>query len=255
MEGMFMIKISVNFDAKINFRWQHYRRRQLVSFNRGGSRTLEPEPEKMAYLVNKYGRNLSVQPFGYTVEMPENAVLALEYLAYANDTPSLEELDEIVKTGKTEIHRFVEKLGFNPDSNCEIGSLFSKVELHNDASFSLSLKDFPMVELHFKDRLDFIRFNAKEANAEFLGRVLRDEISEDEYEMLRGISVLGMKTQRKYMRLLSKGELAMDQLAKALFRAASSSYDRILWKRIVEWLRRNGYENYAGQIIVKKTLM
>ena len=249
-----MIKISVDFDAKINFRWQHYRLRQIVTFYRGKRHSLEPDPEKTAFLVNKYGRNLAVQPFGYTVEMPENAVLALEYLAYAKET-SFEELDEIVKTGKTEIHRFVEKLGFNPDSHCEVGSLFSKVELHNAASFWLSLKDFPMVELHFKGRMDFIRFNAKEVNAEFLGRVLRDEISEEEYEMLRGILFFGVKTQRKYVRLLSKGELTMDRLAKALFRAASSFRDRILWKGIAEWLRGNGYEKIAGQIIVKKTLI
>jgi len=251
-----VIKVSVNFDVKINFKWRYDRYRLLVSFKKGDRKVyLEPDPEKTAYLVNKYGRNLKVQPFGYTVDMPENAVLALEYLAYANESPSLEELDEIVETRRTEIHEFVEKLGFNPDFNCEIGSLFGTIDLHNAAPFSLSLRNFPMVTLYFKDRMDFIRFNVKEANAEFLGRVLRDEISADEREMLRGISLLGVKAQRKYMRLLSKGELAMDQLVKALFRAASSSRDEVVWKGIAEWFRENGFEKYAGQIIVKKTLM
>jgi hypothetical protein len=206
---------------------------QLVSFKEGDMKVyLEPDPEKTAYLVNKYGCNLTVQPCGCTVDMPENAVLALKYLAYANETPSLEELDEIVETGKTEIHKFVEKLGFDPGSNCEIGSLFGTIELHNVASISLSLQNLPIVTLRFKDVMHSIRFSGKEVNTEFLGRVLRDEISEDEHEMLRGILLLGEKAQRKYMRLLSNGELATDRLAKALFKAASSSRDEIVWKGI-----------------------
>ena len=73
--------------------------------------------------------------------------------------------------------------------------------------------------------------------------------------MLKGISILGEKAQRRQMRQLSNGELTKDRLARTLFRAASSSKDKRVWKRIADWLRRNGYEKYAGQIIVKKTLM
>ena len=249
-----MIKVSVEFDANINFKWLYYRPLIIVSFEDGDGRVyLRPDPEKTAYLVNKYGRILSVQPFGYTVELPENAVLALKYLSYVEGA-SLEELEEIVETGETEIQRFMKKLGFASE-NRKIEDLFSEVKLCEDASFSLSLKDFPTVELHFKDCVSFIRFNAKEVNPEFLGRVLRDKISEDEHEMLRGILLLSDKAQRKYMRLLSNGELTRERLVKALFRAASASRDKVVWKGIADWFRRNGCENYASQIIVKKTLM
>ena len=250
-----MIRISVNFDAKINFRWEHCRYRLIVSLREGGRKVyLEPNPEKTAYLINRYGCNLTVQAFGYTVELPENAVLALKYLSHVEETP-LEELDEIVKTGKTEIHKFMEKLGFNISSKRDLGSLFKPLEMDGGAAFSLSLSHFPLVFLRSKNHACSIRFNAKEVNGEFLRRVFRDEVSEDEYEMLRGISLLGEKAQRRQMWRLSDGELTKDKLAKTLFRAASSSKVKRVWGRIVEWLRRNGYEKYAGQIIVKKTLM
>jgi len=250
-----MIRISVKFDVKINFRWQYCRYRQIVLFREGDRKVyLEPDPEKTAYLANRYGCNLTVQPFGYMVDLPENAVLALKYLSHVEKAP-LEELDEIVETGKTKIHKFVEKLGFNVSLKCELGSLFRPLEMNGDATFSLSLSKFPLVFLHSKNHACSIWFNAKEANAEFLSRVLRNEVSEDEYEMLRGISLLGEKAQRRQMQRLSNGELTKDRLARTLFRAASSSKDKRVWKRIVEWLRRNGYEKYTGQIIVKKTLM
>jgi len=73
--------------------------------------------------------------------------------------------------------------------------------------------------------------------------------------MLRGISLLGEKAQERQMQRLSDGELTKGRLARTLFRAASSSKDKRVWKRIADWLRRNGYERYAGLIIVKKTLM
>ena len=250
-----VIRISVKFDAKVNFKWLYYRPRIIVSFREGDRKVyLEPDPEKTAYLVNRYGCNLTVQPFGYTVDLPENAVLALKYLSHVEEA-SLEELDEIVETGKTEIHKFVEKLGFNVSPKCEIGSLFRPIEMNRDAAFSLSLSKFPLVFLHSKNHVCSILFNAKEASTEFLSRVLRNEVSDDEYEMLRGISLLGEKAQRRQMQRLSNGELTKDRLAKTLFRAASTSKDKQVWKGIAEWLRRNGYERYAGQIIVKKTLM
>jgi len=109
--------------------------------------------------------------------------------------------------------------------------------------------------LYIKDETPPLNFMAEDVDPEFLGKVLRGEVSKEAYEMLRGIALLGERTQRKYIYLLSRAQLTLNGLAKALYRAAVSSRDRWTWERIVEWLRKNGYDEFAGEIVVRKTLL
>jgi len=208
--------------------------------------------EAVAYLVNKYGRVVRVLPFGYVAEVPANVVLAIKYLTKTSIAPLNEELDDIVRTGETEIHRFVRKLGFNPESGVE--NLFDTLQIHR-LSAALSLKEFPRLKLYVEDETPPLSFMAEDVDPEFLGKVLRDEVSKEAYEMLRGIALLGERTQRKYIDLLSRAQLTLNRLAKALCRAAVSSRDRWTWERIVEWLRKNGYDEFACEIVVRKTLL
>jgi len=201
--------------------------------------------EAVAYLVNKYGKVVRVLPFGYVAEVPANVALAIKYLAKTSVAPLNEELDDIVRTGETEIHRFVRKLGFNPESGVE--NLFDTLQI--------SLKEFPRLKLYVEDETPPLSFMAEDVDPEFLGKVLRDEVSKEAYEMLRGIALLGERTQRKYIDLLSRAQLTLNRLAKALCRAAVSSRDRWTWERIVEWLRKNGYDEFACEIVVRKTLL
>ena len=209
--------------------------------------------EAVAYLVNKYGRVVRVLPFGYIAEIPPNAALAIKYLAKTSIAPSNEELDDIVRTGETDIHRFVKRLGFNPEG-LSLKELFDTLQV-NRMSPSLSLKEFPVLTLHIDGEILPLRFRAEDIEPEFLGRVLRNNISKDEYEMLRGIALLGERTQRKYICLLSRAQLTLVKLAKTLYRATVSSRDDDCWKKIIEWFKRNGFQHYASEIVVKKTLL
>ena len=248
-----MIRISVKFDTKVNFKWMYYRPRIIVSFKRGSREVyLEPDPEKTAYLVNRYGCNLAAQPFGYTVDVPENVAVALLYLS-KTESASIEELERIAETGTTRIHEYASELGL--DENLSLDELFSEI---TRGIFELSLKHFPNVILTLyltPRRWVRINFRAEDVDTSFLRDLLNGGASKETVEMLVGISLLGLKTQTKYMSRLSHGRLTKEQLANALFRSALFTRDRIAWKSIVDWLRRNGYEKYAGQIIVKKTLM
>jgi len=209
---------------------------------------IEPDPEGMTYLLNKYAHNVEFIPFGFNVEVPENVVLALQYLDRFGQA-SNDELDEIVATGTTRIHEFVKNLGV--DLKLALDD-FPEEIVRGD--FRLSLRKFPALTLCLDDR-KFVCFKAEDIETCFLRNVLDGEASEEELEMLWGVSLLSERSQSRYMRLLSNGKLKMDGFAKALLRAASSSKDEVVWKGIAKWLRRNGYEGYAGQIIVKKTLM
>lgn len=209
--------------------------------------------EAVAYLVSKYGKVVKVLPFGYVAEVPANVALAIKYLAKVSIMPLNEELDDIVRTGETDIHRFVKRLGFNPEG-LSLKELFDTLQV-NGMFPSLSLKEFPVLTLHIDGEILPLRFRAEDIEPEFLGRVLRNNISKDEYEMLRGIALLGERTQRKYIDLLSRAQLTLDGLAKALYRAAVSSRDSVCWKKIIEWFKRNGFQHYASEIVVRKALL
>jgi len=60
--------------------------------------------------------------------------------------------------------------------------------------------------------------------------------------------------QRKYVALLSRGELSMDDVAKALLKSAVQAKDRHAWLTAIEWLKENGYTRQANEIVIRKTI-
>jgi hypothetical protein len=209
--------------------------------------------EEVAWLLNKYAEKIVISEYGYgyVADVPENAALALRYLAYIKKAPSKEELDDIVATGTTRLHKFARELGLNVEGRTMADLLNGDIETQR---FILTLKDFPTLSLMLKGEMLEVKFKADSVDISFLRRMLHDETCEGEVEMLGGISLLREKAQDKYMHLLTTGHLTMDGLAEGLCRSAVSSKDKCVWGRVAEWLKTNGYGEKSSEIIVKKTL-
>lgn len=213
-------------------------------------------PDLAAYLVNKYGRDIKIDQygFGYEVELSENAVLALLYMLHRHTAPSAEELDEVVAKGATKLHVVRKKINAY-EEDMTIDDLFRRDAVGK--SLNICFRDFPKLVLYNNSGKREIRveFDAEDVELKFLERALKGELSEDETKMLEGISLLKKGTQAKCMSLLSRGMLNMDNFAKTLHRAASSAKGREVWMPLVGWLEENGYDRIASEIVAKKILL
>jgi len=203
--------------------------------------------DEVSYLINRYSSKIEAVGYGYRAEMPENVAQATVYLTYTKRA-SREELEEIVKTGITRLHRFLESIGFLIEPFKNIPNSFEK------GGYSMSIVNFPTLALSHDGERIAVKLREGEVDTKFIKRLIEGGASEAEVEMLRGISLLKGKTQRKFLRTLSMGELSMEELASAMFRSAVSSRDEYQWKGVVKWLENNGYKERASEIIVKKTL-
>jgi hypothetical protein len=210
-----------------------------------------PSPDLAAYLVNKYAEKLLVSEYGlgYDAELPENAVMALEYLFIARKT-SVEELDWITASGRTKLHILREELGFPAD--VPVQDLFLKDI--SSKGFNLCFRDFPRLKLYSDGGSIRVEFNAETVEKAFLKRVLEGGLEEVERRMLCGITLLGREAQEKYTMLLSRGELSIDDVAKALLKSALQSKDKRVWLAAVDWLKANGYGRQAGEVVARKTV-
>ena len=211
-------------------------------------------PDLAAYLVNKYASRVVIEEygFGYIADLPEDAVLALRYLLFRRTPPSKEELDEMVARGTTDLHALRAKLGVY-EEGMPMHDLFLKDAVGKN--LNICFRDFPRLILYNNSGEGVrIEFDVRSASAEFLKRTLEGTLSEAEEKMLKGISFLQRNGQTKYMRLLSYGLLTVDDVAKALYRAASSAKKAEVWRPLAEWLRASGYSSMASEIIAKKTL-
>lgn len=208
--------------------------------------------EGLAYIMNKYSTGTSVSfsecGIGFLADLPKKAAVALEYLAFAN--PTNEKIDEIVVTGMTELHRFVGEIGFDVE-----GKMIHDIVVIEGKDFAIDLWDFPEVSLILRHSTGTevpLTFQAKGAE-KFLKRLVSGRVGEDEIEVLRGISILDSARRNKFIRQLSSQKLSKDSLARELHRLAILPKNKE-WKRILHWLRTNGYYTMVSEIIAKRTL-
>jgi len=246
------VKVFFNFRAKAFLS----RSRCYLLANIDGDLTEVRWPELAAYLVNKYSQSISIDEwgFGYIADLPENAVLALLYTTWRRSPPSKDELDEIVAKGTTRLHILRQELGAY-DEGMQVKDLFLKDAAGKN--LSLCFEGFPKLVLYGNNGgCDMcIEFGVENVTPDFLRRILNDELTQDEKEMLAGISLLQRSSQTKYMNLLSSGSLTRDRLAEALCRSANSTKEKQIWAPIVEWLKRNRYDRMASEIMINKTLV
>ena len=211
-----------------------------------------PRSDLAAYIVNKYAKQIRISEYGYgyEVDLPQNAVLALEYSFYA-EKASFDELDEIAASGRTRLHSLREELGF-PADGISIQDLFLKDA--GGKGFSLSLRGFPKLLLYADGGSVRVEFNAEAVDRKFLKRALHGGLEEAEVKMLRGITVLGKNAQAKYMQLLSERKLSVDEVAKAVLKSAVQAKNTGVWLAAADWLKANGYGKQASGVIAKKTI-
>ena len=207
-------------------------------------------PDAASYLINKYAREIHISEYGcgYEADLPENAFLALEYSTIAGKM-SFQELDSIVASGKTRLHALREELGF-PAEGLAVKDIFFKDIAGK--GFNLSLREFPSLLL-YSDGVR-VEFDAETAEKSFLKRALNGSLGEAERRMLRGITLLGRKAQKKYAKLLSEGKLSVEDVAKVLSKSSVQAKDKRVWLAAADWLRMNGYERQASEVVARKTV-
>lgn len=245
-----MVKVTVSFGAYAYGSNVQYRLYVTISTNEESVHFRTSFTDILTDLINRYGSNVKINGYGYEAEVPENVALAVWYLQHVQKPPQLKELDEIVEAGTTRLHSFLKEVEFpaKPDPVRHVLNLFER------GSYSVSITNFPTIELSNNDEGITVKFREGEVNTGFIKKLLKEEASELEVEMLKGISLLKEKAHKKVLRTLSLGELSMEKLAGAMFRSAVSSRDEHQWKGVVKWLENNGYKDRASEIVVKKTL-
>jgi len=245
-----MVKVVVSFGAYAYGSNVQYRLYVTISTNEESVHFRTSFADILTDLMNKYGSNIKINGYGYEAEVPKNVALAVWYLQHIQRPPHLKELDKIVEAETTRLHAFLKEAGFpaEPDPGVHVPKLFES------GVYSVGITRFPTIELSNNEEGITVRFSEGEVNTGLIRKLLKEEASELEVEMLKGISLLKEKAQRKFLRTLSQGELSMEKLAGAMFRSAVSSKDEHQWKGVVKWLENNGYKDRASEIVVKKTL-
>jgi hypothetical protein len=245
-----MVNIMVRFGAYAYGNNVQYCLYVTITMNGENIRSRTTFAEELAYLMNKWGSKVKVNGYGWEADLPENVALAAWYLQHTTRPPQLKELDEIVETGTTRLHTFLEEAGFpaKPDPLGHVPNLFER------GGYKVSIANFPTIKLSHNEEGIAVKFREGEVNTGFIRKLLGGEASEAEVEMLKGISLLKEKAQRKHLHALSTGKLFMVELAGAMFRSAVSSRDERQWKGVVKWLENHGYKKRANEIVVKKTL-
>lgn len=244
-----MVLISVHFESSAYFNYINYHLGVKIGdmyFELKGDTSI------LAHLINKYATKITVDEggYGYSAEVPDSVALAVEYLASIR-TSMKEEVEEIVRTGTTKLHKFAEELGLSVEGRTVSSILSTDMTFQN---LRLCLIDYPALTLSLCEKT--IKFRS-EGTGNFLRRLMRGGATEDEMSALEGISLLlGERAQEKYMRRLAAGTLSKKALAVAVYRSLSSSKSasREIIKEGVEWLKKNGHEEKAAELIVKKAL-
>jgi len=213
--------------------------------------------EEIARIVNQHAANIRARPYGYEAEIPETVALAIQYVAYSQIPPPIEEIDETVKTGTTRIQRFLTEIGFEEYANPNpLEGLPQKPLSRGD--YEIGITKFPTVTLCLKDEEENVLpqavFDVSRTDVVFVRRVLENGASSGEVAMLKGITLLANKTQKKCMQLLSTGSLTLEDLAKTLCRSAVKNKNERDLRPIISWLEKNGFKNYASKLIIEKTL-
>jgi hypothetical protein len=243
-----MVLISVHFESSAYFNYINYHLGVKIGdmyFE------LKGDTSVLAHLINKYATKITVDEggYGYSAEVPDSVALAVEYLASIRRSTK-EEVEEIVRTGTTKLHKFAEELGLSVEGRTVSSILSTDMTFQN---LRLCLIDYPTLTLSLCEKT--IKFRS-EGTGNFLRRLMRGGATEDEMSALEGISLLGERAQEKYMRKLAAGTLSKKALAVAVHRSLSSSKSasRETIKEGVEWLKKNGHEEKAAELIVKKVL-
>jgi len=251
-----MVLISVHFESSAYFNYINYHLGVKIGdmyFE------LKGDTSVLAHLINKYATKITVDEggYGYSAEVPDSVALAVEYLASIRTSTKeewrkrrTEEVEEIVRTGTTKLHKFAEELGLSVEGRTVSSILSTDITFQN---LRLCLIDYPTLTLSLCQKT--IKFRS-EGTGNFLRRLMRGGATEDEMSALEGISLLGERAQEKYMRKLAAGTLSEKALADAVYRSLSSSKStsRETIKEGVEWLKKNGHEEKAAELIVKKAL-
>jgi len=251
------IKVSVDHDVRVFGYHRQYISRIYFSQNSFLSSTEAPESvsEEVTRLVNTFAKKIKAASCGYEAVMPENAALAVWYAAHYCKTPS-EELDKIAKTGFSKQQIFIQSLGFNVSNDPKDIIRNGLKLIAENGSCCLNLSGFPRLELCLRSSLTtFLKFRVEDVDINLLKRVLNGRASKNEVETLKGIGLLGRRTQRKYIRLASEGTLTLDKLAKALLKSGLLTYYKEKQASVLNWFERNGFRKYASELVIKKTLV
>jgi len=225
-----MWKLSVKFDVKVSAFWPYrYKEKRYLTVTATGEgekvKFVLDSPNGLSHLVNRYGRNLRAADFGYEVEVPKNAVIATYYLSVISKPVPEEELDRIVETGTTKLHSFCRNAGLIPEDHppLQLPLQFKKGKCY------INMRRFPSIRLDVDGAIS-LTFDVSNVNPEFIRRLLKENITNLEFEMLKGISLLKtQKTKEKCFDMLSRGKLTPKALAKKLVRSAKPLKHKEEW--------------------------
>ncbi|MEM2188726.1 MAG: hypothetical protein QXT16_08520 [Candidatus Caldarchaeum sp.] len=109
--------------------------------------------------------------------------------------------------------------------------------------------------LSFHDGTVKMSFFIERAPLHRLLRILCGELSGEEVEMLKGISLMwSINARSKLMRLFLEGSLDLATVARTLFRNLAYAKRRGYILAVSEWLSRNGFKHMAREAVIMKTL-
>jgi len=246
-----MVLMGIRFSAHSYSMWTHFYLNAKID-----NLYFRVNPLQLANFLNKHIAEIKLprylladDGFAFFIDVPENIASAIKYMGHAK--ASDEDLEEIVQTGKTKLHKFVEEAGLS-DIKKNIWDLVGEPIMCQ--SFELCLSSFPTLTLTYKHNT--IKFKA-EGTASLIRKLRSGELSVHDLEMLKALFLLnGKDTQDKYMQLLASGHLTMDDLAKAIYRSTinSKNMDKETMNATLEWLEHNGYKNKISLIVARSLL-
>lgn len=209
---------------------------------------------ELAGIINVHGSNITVNSLGYSADVPDHAarlILSLEEEPVAEVPLIRERVDKSVYR-LAGLHELLVDLGLIKPSDHIPEDLWFSGE-----NCTLQFSEYP--EIWLKVAKSWFVLNAySEEIRSFLKRMLDEGPRREELEIFRGISMLSKRAQRRELAKLVSGKLSLRSLAFAVAKATVFREEYTGekgWRRMVGWLRRNGFEELARAALVRRTII
>jgi hypothetical protein len=215
---------------------------------------------RVNYILQKGEVKFELRSYGLKLDAEINDALAIWTLLGGWYCPTEEMIDRMLDKGVTPIHERLELVGiktYKPFHTIMFGfapknaAKTFRLELSPPATVKLTLKNGKNAS---SDPQPLV-FNLYSIGLRLLEKIAKDTLPPTEKQFIEGITLLHPKVHEKYLSQVEAGTYSLKAMATLLKRSALATLNKEKPLEIMQWLQAAGYDSFAREILIKKTLI
>jgi hypothetical protein len=212
------------------------------------------------YILKKGEVKFELGSHGLKLDAEINTALAIWYLINGWYCPTEKMIDRILDEGVSPIQERLESAGIRTYKPLHT-IMFGFAPKNTTKTFNLELSPPATVKLTFKngknksdDQYPLV-FNLYLIGIPLLEKIAKNTLTPTEKQFIEGITFFHPRVHEKYLSQIEAGTHSLKAMATILKRSVLATLNNEKTLKVIQWLQAAGYDSFAREIIIKKTLV